>query len=236
MSPLIGITSDTTEPVPGKPRAMVAFTYVRAVEAAGGVPIILPPVAAHAARHLALVDGLVLSGGDDVDTTKWGVPVHPRAKVMHPDRQAYELALLDAVAALPGKPVLGICLGMQLMGMHAGGALDQHLDDTRSDAARHRGDHHHGIAPEAGARAACERLGVRAGQGASSHHQALTNPGRLSVLARSDDGVIEAVADEARPFYLGVQWHPERTQEEAMGLDLFKRLVDAARRAHAPSR
>ena len=114
--------------------------------------------------------------------------------------------------------MLGICLGMQLMGVHAGCKLIQHLDDDLRDAERHRGNRLHRVETELGA-----------GEVASSHHQALADAGRLQIIGRSDDGVIEAVRDPSRPFAIGVQWHPERTLDPALGLGVIRRLVDAAR-------
>jgi putative glutamine amidotransferase len=210
--PLIGITADTDGP---------AFTlrreYVAAVNHAGGAAVILPCQPECAAAIIERMDGVILSGGDDPIMERWGAPTHPRAKPLHPDRQAFEIALLEAIEERPRLPVLGVCLGMQLMGLHAGGTLDQHLPDTLATAADHWGRRAHAVEGELGA-----------GVVVSHHRQALTSAGRLRVVARAADGVIEAVRSDDRPFYLGVQWHPERTDDPALGRELIRRLVAAA--------
>ena len=127
-------------------------------------------------------------------------------------------ALTSAGHAAEGKPVLGVCLGMQLMGLHAGGVLDQHLPDHLVTAHLHWDRRAHEITGELGS-----------GTVHSHHRQALSDPGRLRVIASAPDGLIEAVRSNDRPFYLGVQWHPERTTDERLGIDLFRQLVTAAR-------
>jgi putative glutamine amidotransferase len=113
---------------------------------------------------------------------------------------------------------------MQMMSLVAGGVLDQHLPETLPTAAQHKGTHR--IVPVAGA---SKPFAIAPGSALSHHHQAVKDAGTLTILARSDDGVIEAVADPTRPFYLGVQWHPERTGDGALGQDLFTALIAAAR-------
>lgn len=227
--PVIGITCDTGVSAGGSPRVLVAMTYIDAITRAGGVPILLPPVVEDVARHLSLCAGIVSVGGDDPDLRAWGHDVHPQATLMSPRRQAYELALLEALRSAPATPVLGVCLGMQLMGLHAGGTINQHLPDTLATANRHRADFAHGVEVVRDQADLAARLHVRAGSVASNHHQALTSAGTLAVVAHSDDGVIEAIADPAREFYLGVQWHPERTRDARLGDDLIRAFVAAAR-------
>jgi putative glutamine amidotransferase len=149
---------------------------------------------------------------------------------MHPARQRFELALLGALDRAREKPVLGVCLGMQLMGVHRAGpgALVQHLGDALATAPAHQHDLHHAIVPTAhwgASRLASLDHGAHV---ASNHHQALSSAGPLRVLAHSPDGVIEAVDDPLRPFYVGVQWHPERTRDERLGQRVIAELVRAA--------
>ncbi len=210
--PLIGITAD----VDGD-RYQVATSYAAAVTAAGGLGVLLPCETARADEYARLCDGIVLTGGDDPIMEHWASVTHPAAKRIDPRRQAFELALLAALDAGGGGPVLGICLGMQLMGLHRGGALDQHLPETLSTSGRHWPRNTHSILGDLGE-----------GVVHSHHHQALSDAGRLQVVATACDGVIEAVRDESRPFYLGVQWHPERTPDEKLGAGLFRDLVRAA--------
>jgi putative glutamine amidotransferase len=207
--PIIGITTDLAD---GRHQAGVG--YAHAVRRAGGVPVLLPPVPGCAAAHLDLCDGLVLTGGDDPIMERFGCATHRKAKPVHPDRQAYELDLLDLVKT--DVPVLGVCLGMQLMCLHAGGRIDQHLPDTLATHADHWDARAHGVSGSLGS-----------GTVHSHHRQAVIDPGRLDVDARAHDGVIEAVRDSDRRFYVGVQWHPERTADPALGAALFEQLVAA---------
>jgi len=210
---LIGITADVEGP-----RYRLSRSYAQNVARAGGVPLILPCRCECLADYLELCDGFLLSGGDDPNTEQWGVPMHAEARPIDPERQAFELGLLDALANRTAKPVLGVCLGMQLMALHAGGALDQYLPDTLPSAADHWGRKMHPVS------------GVLGDGLVHSHHrQAIVDPGDLRVVARAPDGVIEAVQSVDRPLYLGVQWHPERTEETALGFNLICRLVEAAK-------
>lgn len=209
--PLIGITADLA----GE-KFTVAKPYSEAIRAAGGLPLVLPCMAELAADFVHLCDGILLTGGDDPITTHWGVPVHPNAKPVDPQRQDFELALLAALDLQPHKPVLGVCLGMQYMGLHCGGTLDQNLPDSLPTAADHWDRRAHEIHGELGS-----------GLVNSHHRQALSDPGAMRVVATAPDGVIEAVQRDDRPFYLGVQWHPERTDDEQLGRGLIRRFVQA---------
>jgi putative glutamine amidotransferase len=223
MPPLIGITTDIVDPGSGKPlKADCSLAYASAIAAAGAVPILLPPIPALADAHASLCHAFVFSGGDDPRTEAFGVPTHPAAKPIHPQRQAYELRLLELLrTSQPRTPVLGVCLGMQMMSLHAGGTLYQHLPESLPTADQHRGTHT--ILP-----AAASGLALRPGTVWSNHHQAVQSPGHLRILATSPDGVIEAVADLDRPFYCGVQWHPERTDNSDLGAGIFAQLAAAA--------
>jgi putative glutamine amidotransferase len=215
--PRIGITADVARDANGRARHQMNGTYVDAVLAAGGLPVVLPAVEGVRAELLGAVDGVLMTGGDDIDVRPFGIELHPEARIMDPQRQAAEFALLRALDAMPRMPVLGICLGMQLMGVHRGARLVQHLGDSLPDADRHRGDRVHAVTTAVGS-----------GPVASSHHQALADGGTLEVIGTSDDGVIEAVRDPQRPFFLGVQWHPERTADASMGVGIVRMLVERA--------
>jgi putative glutamine amidotransferase len=161
----------------------------------------------------------VLIGGDDPIMEDFGEPTHPEATPVRPARQEYELALLRSVDPLA--PVLGVCFGMQLMALVAGGTLDQHMPETMADAFRHWEAEH----PVQ----SLDSTIIESGRIYSRHRQRVLAPGAMTVIAKSDDDVIEAIADPARPSYVGVQWHPERTEAHALGQGLFDRLVKAAR-------
>jgi putative glutamine amidotransferase len=202
------------------------MTYVRAVAEAGGIPLILPPMPDLAPEYARRCEAFVFTGGDDPRTEAFGEPTHPSATPIHPDRQAFELALLGELQRRPAAPVLGVCLGMQMMALHAGGKLNQHMPDDVPTAEEHRHDRVHEI--QVAADAGGQTL-IVPGPVTSHHRQAVREAGRLRVIARAPDGIIEAVDDPGRPFYLGVQWHPERTAFEPLGVKLFRRLVQAAR-------
>lgn len=237
--PVIGITTDIVSaatPTGTRLKADVGLAYALCVQKAGGTPVLLPAIPECVNEHLDLCDGFVFTGGDDPRTEEFGQPTDPRVKPMHPQRQAYELALLRALEAKRETPVLGICLGMQLMSLVHGGKLDQYMPDSRPDAARHW-DAEHEIVPAGSGGSGFQsiaqgmhHLGITwAGTVASKHKQAIIDAGRLQVLAHSDDGVIEAVGEPSRRFYVGVQWHPERTAVSGTGSALFYGLVVRSR-------
>lgn len=211
--PIIGITADATND-----KYQVSRTYSRYVADAGAVAIILPCEPQCLDAYLDFCDGFILTGGDDPDMHQWNIELHPQAKKIDPVRQQFETALLEKLDEQPDLPALGVCLGMQLMAIHAGGALDQHLPDTLATHHDHWNKTTHPITGELGD-----------GTVHSHHRQAITDPGSMRVIARAHDEVIEAVIDNHRPFYLGVQWHPERTDDARFGRDLFTQLVEAAR-------
>lgn len=222
MAPRIGITADLFDK-DRLTRVSVTRHYVQAVQAAGGLPLILPPVVEHVPAYLELCDGIVLTGGDDPVTEPFGVPTHPRAHRVHSDRQRFETALLTALDATD-HPVLGICLGMQMMALHHGGRLHQHLLESHPDSAASHDRAVHRIQRIADD---CPAL-PESGEVFSRHRQAVAHPGTLHVAAVADDELIEAIHAPGPRLYLGVQWHPERTETPALGHALFNTLIQAA--------
>lgn len=214
--PLIGLTADV---VAGE--AQLTRPYLNMVAEAGGIPIILPPQAALRGEMLDRLDGVIITGGKDIDVTQLGVPLHPSADCMASERQSAEFAILDELAQRPKMPMLGICLGMQLMGVHRGNALIQHLADVLPNAERHRDGAEHLIETTPNAP-------FGAGPVRSYHHQALATANSFEIIAYSEDGVIEAIRDPKREFCLGVQWHPERTPTPQTGMDIIRLLIQAA--------
>jgi putative glutamine amidotransferase len=223
--PIIGITSDTVAGATDDYwKYESPMNYSRMVNEAGGVPVLLPYEIDRIGDYLALCDGIIMAGGDDCDTAFLGEERHPAASIMHPARQAFEFALLRALDKT-NHPTLGICLGMQMMTLHHGGRLIPHLADVLGDqrgALHRKGDHTVEFHP-------LPHVPLPStGTVASSHHQAVRDPGSLHVLAKAEDGVVEAVA-ATKPgrYYVGVQWHPERTKDPAMGLGVIESLVRA---------
>jgi putative glutamine amidotransferase len=223
--PVIGVSPDISEPSDTRLRIEVSMFYADAIARAGGVPMVLTPRVGLIGAQLACCDGVVLTGGGDPHMESFGIATHPHAKPMHAIRQEFDTRLIQALQKMRDMPVLGICLGMQMMALLAGGRLNQHLPDTLATAGHHAGNSRHAVVPEAKVPKGSPMF---RGIATSSHHQAVDDPGSLSVIARSDDGVVESVMDAGRPFYLGVQWHPERTDDPALGDEVFVQLVRAA--------
>lgn len=215
--------------------------YADAVVESGGVPVLLTPapaggndVGAAAATVVDRLDGLIIAGGADVDPALYGEQPHPETGGIRPDRDAWELALLDAADARM-LPTLGICRGMQLMAVHAGGTLEQHTPDAVGHTGHSPGGDVFGSTTVK--LDAASRLATVQGDAVIApchHHQSVaTHPG-FTVTGRAADGSIEAmerVATEtdSKIFRVGVQWHPEMGPDHAP----IEALVRAARHAFA---
>ena len=198
--------------------------YATSVELAGGIPVLLPEVLDGAVDVVARLDGLVICGGNDVDPHRYGAEPHARTIGWRPERDAWELALLDAADA-SGLPTLGICRGMQVMAVHHGGVLDQHLPDTVGH------DSHSPSGPEFGDTEVetCPGTRLRMLVGDRSvvgchHHQAVRDHPGFAPAAYAADGTMEAMEAAGDRFQVAVQWHPE-TRADA---GLFSGLVAAA--------
>ena len=230
MHPLIGISSYCEVARWGvwELRAtLLPQTYPDAVAGAGGVPVLLPPMPGIEAAAERL-DGLIISGGPDVEPDRYGAERDPQTKVVRPERDAAELALFQAALAR-GVPVLGVCRGMQLMNVALGGTLIQHLPDVvghdgHSPAVNGMGEHKVTVG-ESGCLAAILGPGNLAVP--THHHQGIDRLAEgLTPTAWAEDGMIEAFEMDSgtHPFALAVQWHPEASTEHG----LFKALVEAA--------
>lgn len=241
MKPVIGITpSISTEHRPQRndDRFTLARGYVEAVLAAGAIPLILPYQDDHAASLLDLIDGLIFSGGADVAPALYGdTEIHPATYGVSPARDRFEIELILA-AIQHDLPVLGICRGIQVLNVALGGTLMQDVPDQYGRSLQHRqqeagidtADPGHGVALTPAGRLAAI-FGAAEIAVNSSHHQAIRDPAPgLSVEARAEDGVIEAVAHPSSSFAMGVQWHPEMMFERHREqLRPFTSLVEAAR-------
>ena len=234
--PLVGITTYVTPARFGVWEAesvLVPADYVNAVKRAGGRPLLVPPSEDGVDETLAAVDGLIFSGGSDLDPELYGQEPHAETVGVVAARDRAELVLLTAALARD-LPVLAICRGSQVLNVALGGDLVQHLPDVVGDE-RHKhtpGEFaDHDVTLEEGT-----RIGTLLGDRAhvkSHHHQGIGWLGNgLRASAHAEDGVVEAIEDPARRFTLGVLWHPEAGED----LKLFEALVEEAARFRAERR
>ncbi len=210
------------------PADLLPAAYARAVSAAGGVPVLLPsyPDADDALAALDRVDGLVIAGGADVDPARYRQQPGPHTAGWRADRDAAEWAMLDGAAGRD-LPTLGVCRGMQMMAVHATGSLLQHVPDVVGHDVHSPGPGVYGsvtVRTVPGSRLASV-LGNQA-MVPCHHHQAVADHPGLLAAAHAEDGLLEAIEDPDRSFWLAVQWHPEVGSD----LRLFTALVGAARR------
>jgi putative glutamine amidotransferase len=209
-----------------KPAVLLPANYAEQVAAAGGIPVLLPPLPG-IATAVGRLDGVLLTGGGDVDPGRYGAQPHPATSRVSGPRDAAELEVLDAAVAA-GTPVLGVCRGMQLLNVARGGTLCQHLPGEAGHTPAPGTFGSHRVRIEAGTRLA----GILGANGAgvdvpTAHHQAIDRLGDgLVATAWAEDGVVEAVerSDAGGPFLVAVQWHPEAGADPR----LIKALVGAA--------
>jgi len=228
--PVIGITSYAEEARWGVwelPAALIPLSYVRAVERAGGRPLLVPPSAEGVEETLGVLDGLILSGGADLDPASYGAEAHPETNGVRPERDSAELALLEGALARD-MPVLAVCRGSQVLNVARGGDLVQHLPEVVGHEGHKESpgvfaDHDVDVVPGTKLYGVVgERAPVK-----SHHHQGYGRLGQgLRESARAEDGTVEAIEDPSRRFAVGVLWHPEEEEDAA----LFQALVEEARR------
>ena len=230
MRPIIGITSYAEEArwgVWNVPAALIPLAYVQAVERAGGRPLLVPPSPDGIDETLDALDGLLFSGGSDLDPGLYGADAHPETNGIRLERDRAELALLEAALARD-MPVLAVCRGSQVLNVARGGDLVQHLPEVVGDEkhkhtpgvfADHDVDLQEGTQLQ---RLLGDRAPVK-----SHHHQGYGAIGEgLVESAWAEDGTVEALEDPSRRFALGVLWHPEAGEDAA----LFEALVAEAAR------
>jgi putative glutamine amidotransferase len=240
VKPLIGITTSELRPgelstlqrhgEPPHPEMALGMTYVRAIEAAGGIPVVVPPVSDRDARRLlGRLDGLVLSGGPDLAPGAYGAQPHVELGPTEPHLDRFEYAIAREAVRLR-LPTLGICRGAQTLNVVRGGTLHQHLPDVVGDTIAHRQTtdgrlptHPVSVAPES---TLAGVLGTTQLNVNSFHHQAVDRLGAgLCACAWAPDGTIEAIEDPGQPFLLAVQWHAETLRDIPMHLALFEELA-----------
>jgi putative glutamine amidotransferase len=225
--PIVGITTYLTPAAWGawhQDAALVPASYVRSVTRAGGVPLLVPPGAAYE-ETLDSVDGLIFSGGSDLDPELYGEQAHPETDGWIRERDDFELGLMQAALARD-VPLLAICRGSQVLNVALGGDLEQHVPD-RVQTNVHKetpgvfADHDVAVLPGTKLSSILgDRSDVK-----SHHHQGYGELGSgLREAARAPDGTVEALEDPTRRFTLGVLWHPEEGED----LALFEALVHEA--------
>jgi putative glutamine amidotransferase len=232
MRPLIGVTTSELRPSamattrrqsePPHPEMALGMTYLRTLDAAGAIPVVLPPVGvAGVAGLLDRLDGLCLSGGPDLDPAAYGARErHPELGPTEPSLDEFELGLARA-ALERGMPILAVCRGAQALNVACGGTLHQHVPGHRQTSPAVEPSHAVQIAPRS---RLARLLGTHSAGVNSFHHQAVDRLGAgLRVVARADDGTVEAV--EGAGFVVGVQWHAETLAAHAC---LFEALAAAA--------
>jgi len=227
--PLIGITSVYhVDEDNGSVSTVTGFAYVKAVAENGGVPVILPTITDEEIllRYVEELDGLILIGGDDIPPDAYGQQPHETVKIMPCQRYNFERQLIPAWLS-SGKPILGVCLGMQFTNVVSGGTLIQDIPSQVGTKVAHRRKYHHvRIEPNS---SLGKFLDNEEAMVYSSHHQAVDKIGKnLKVIAHADDGVIEALERVDGGFGLFVQWHPEFMKDIEHRDAIYGALVRAA--------
>jgi putative glutamine amidotransferase len=240
MRPLIGVTTSELRATsagtlrrhgePPHAEMALGMTYLRAIQAAGGMPVVLPPLG-DADALLERLDGVCLSGGPDLDPAAYGAPErHVELGPTEPSLDAFELALAEAADAR-GMPLLGICRGAQALNVARGGTLHQHVPGHRQ--AEPATATTHTVHVDEGT-ALAGLVGMRPLRVNSFHHQAVDRLGRgLRAVAHAADGIVEAIEAPGTRFVLGVQWHAEGLLHDPRHRMLFESLVSAAGAAPA---
>jgi putative glutamine amidotransferase len=243
MKPLIGVTTSELRPSsagtlrrhgePPHAEMALGMTYLRAIEAAGGMPVVLPPLG-DAAAYLDRLDGICLSGGPDLDPDAYGATErHAELGPTEPGLDAFELELARE-ADTRGLPILGICRGAQALNVARGGTLHQHLPGHRQTEPATATTHTVHVEP--GSRLAAI-AGTRVLRVNSFHHQAVDVLGRgLRPVAHAADGIVEAIEAPGPRLVLGVQWHAEGLLGQPRHRALFEELVAAAAEPATPLR
>ena len=254
MPPIIAITAKTEE-LRGRPQTTIPEAYAKAIEEAGGIPLIIPVM--HKRENIAsiarIAQGFIFSGGDDISPHYYGEEPLLNLELSPDERTDFEIALFREAIGLQ-KPILGICLGTQLINVALGGSLYQDIPTQVSTAINHRSTHNVTISegtllhrilagkrrdknvppidrrdfpiPSKGPSDEAKEIQIM-----SAHHQAVKTPGKgLIVNALSPDGVIEAIEMTDYPFLVGIQWHPEREPDNAQTRRLFNAVVEAAKK------
>jgi putative glutamine amidotransferase len=228
-SPIIGITTYSRNELGN---FYLPSAYLDAVRAAGGVPVLLTPGESDLPSLLGLLNGIVFSGGGDIEPEQYGGQHHHTVYAIDPERDEFDLAL--ASLALQGSlPILGICRGMQVLNVAAGGNLVVHVGDRygsqilhRTEQPRHPVEHVVQVEPASRLATILDQTEMPI---VSWHHQAVDRlAAGWQVVASAADGVVEAMEHQHHPWAIALQWHPELSAEAPWHQRLFEALIDAA--------
>ncbi|MBS1704343.1 MAG: gamma-glutamyl-gamma-aminobutyrate hydrolase family protein [Armatimonadetes bacterium] len=227
MKPIIAITVESKfDPETPRSRGKLElnWNYPEEIVKAGGVPIIVAPMA-DMAELAPIVDGWLIPGGADINSSEWGEELHPEAEVQDGTRFNAEKQLFTHLD--PQVPILGICYGAQALNVLHGGSLEQHVPDRTGH------EHHSGGTPQDYTLDESSRLARMLGQtkvhGPSYHHQAIARLGEgISAVGHHDDGTIEAIEANGSRWLFGLQCHPERAPGENWTQTLFREFIQAA--------
>lgn len=233
MKPIIGINCDYEEE--GKqPYSFIHRDYSEAIIAAGGIPCLLPFIKDKNDLELLLkkIDGLLLTGGNDVPPQRYGEERHEKTVCVHPDKDTSDFILVGAAIQMK-KPVLAICYGTQLVNVALGGSLIQDISSEVKTPIIHKDlqnkRYTHTVTIENNS-LLYTILGINRIEANSTHHQAIKRLGKgLQDTAHTADGIIEAIEWRDYPFLVSVQWHPERMTDSPHHLALFNALINASK-------
>ena len=233
MKPIIGINCDYEEE--GKqPYSFTYRDYSEAVVAAGGIPLLLPVIKDKNDVELLLekIDGLLITGGNDVPPQRYGEEKHEKTVCVHPDKDSSDFILVGTAIRMK-KPLLAICYGIQLVNVALGGSLIQDIPSEVKTPIIHKDSQndHYTHAVSIRKDSLLHRIiGIDRIEANSTHHQAIKRLGKgLKDTAHTSDGITEAIEWKDYPFLVGVQWHPERMIDSPHHLALFNALINASK-------
>jgi putative glutamine amidotransferase len=230
MKPLIGINVDVQDGPP--PKAQVYTSFYEAIEQAGGIPLLIPPLAdADLDQLITILSGVIMIGGDDYSPALYGEEKHPSVELVHPKREDFDMRLVQRMLKEKDIPLLGICGGLQALNIALGGSLIQDIPSQMPESKVNRksvdgwrrgwSKHTIRISPETKLAKIYQRLEIQA---VANNHQGLKTLGKgLTAVAFAEDEIVEAVELTKHSFIIGVQWHAERDMDTNM--PLFREFV-----------
>jgi len=234
--PVIGLTTYNAKNQAGFPIAALSYKYVNAISKAGAASVLVPAGLNDQALQslIGRLDGILLTGGGDIEVERYRAAAHPRLESVDPERDAIEFAIIRSAVNL-GKPFLGICRGFQVVNVALGGTLFTHIQDQLPGALKH--DYDSGLERQVLAHEVIMEkesivariLGETRLMVNSLHHQGADGIATaLRVAGRAPDGLVEAIELPDHPFGVAVQWHPEWLMDQAASMRLFKAFIEAA--------